>query len=103
MQAVIETGGKQHLVKENQVLRVEKLPVEPGKDVKFTPLLIIDNNGEATIGTPTVAKGAVSAVVMEHGRGKKVRVVKYKSKVRYTRVLGHRQAYSQIKIKKIAS
>lgn len=98
MQAVIKTGGKQYLVSEKQVLRVEKLDVEAGKTLDLEPLMIVDEKGEVTLGTPTVKGAKVTAKVMEEGRAKKIRVVKYKSKSRYTRVTGHRQKYTQIKI-----
>lgn len=103
MQAVIETGGKQYLVKENQVLRVEKLPVEEGKEMTFTPLLVTDEKGAVSVGTPEVSGGKVTVKVMEQGRAKKIRVVKYKSKIRYTKVSGHRQHFTQIKVTSITA
>ena len=101
MIAVIETGGKQYLVKEGDVLKVEKLEKEPGEKVEFEALLKADEKGEKVeIGAPKlIAK--VTAEVMETGRAKKVEVVKYKAKSRYLKRYGHRQYFTSIKISSI--
>jgi large subunit ribosomal protein L21 len=102
--AVIKTGGKQYKVKEGQELKIEKLPAEAGKKVKLETLLIADgDSGEIkSLGTPSLGE-KVSAEVLETGKGKKVTVVKYKSKTRYKRTIGHRQPFTKIKIEKIGS
>lgn len=100
MIAVIETGGKQYLVKEGDVLKVEKLEKKPGEAVEFEALLKAEGD-KVEVGTPKlVAK--VTAEVIESGKGKKVEVVKYKSKSRYLKRYGHRQPFTAIKITKIA-
>ena len=98
---VIETGGKQYLVKRGTVLKVEKLPVEVGKEVVFDKVMLssAEDGGEVKIGTPYLDGVNVKAEVLEQGKGDKVRVVKYKRKVRYTRNIGHRQLFTKIKIK----
>ncbi|MBI4437782.1 50S ribosomal protein L21 [Candidatus Uhrbacteria bacterium] len=102
--AVIQTGGKQYLVREGQELRIEKLETEPGADVTFDVLLIADEDGGKTqVGTPSVGGARVSAKVQEQGRAEKVSVIKYKSKVRYRRNVGHRQPFTKIKIEKITA
>lgn len=83
--AVIQTGGKQYLVKPGQTLRVEKLTTD-GKNVEFKDLL--------------QAKTVKTAIVGA-GKGKKVRILKFKPKTRYTRRKGHRQPYTEIKIESI--
>ena|SRR3989338_10008987 len=99
MFAVIQTGGKQYKVKEGQTITVEKLSQEKGK-VSFTDVLLI--GGETvSIGTPSVAGATVEASILEHGKGKKIDVIKYKAKVRYRRKIGHRQPYTKVKIEKI--
>ncbi|MCC6563266.1 50S ribosomal protein L21 [Candidatus Uhrbacteria bacterium] len=100
MIAVIKTGGKQYLVQEGHVLAVEKLDAEPGQTVKFDVLLTADG-GKVDVGTPTLS-GKISAEVVAHGRAKKIEVVKYKAKSRYTRRTGHRQLFTKVKIGKIA-
>lgn len=100
--AVIQTGGKQYKVAEGQVIRVEKLDGEQGKEIKLETLLITGPNGEIIeLGQPSLGQ-KVSAQILETGKGKKVTVVKFKSKVRYRRKIGHRQPFTKIKIDKIA-
>ncbi len=100
--AVIQTGGKQYLVKPGDKLRVEKLEAKPGETLKFEPLMVADDTGkEVQIGKPTVKGSQVSAVVVEHGRADKVEVVKFKAKIRYKRRAGHRQPFTLIKIEAI--
>lgn len=103
--AVIKTGGKQYKVQEKEILRVEKLPVEEGKSVAFDQVLLVsDEKGkDVKIGTPIVDKAKVTAKVLEQGKAKKVTVIKYKAKVRYTRKKGHRQPYTKVQIEKISA
>ncbi len=105
MIAVIKTGGKQYIVREGQELSVEKLEVEEGKLIEFDAMLVAsDEEGkDAKIGTPNISGTKVKATVLEHGRKKKVSVVKYKAKSRYRRNVGHRQPYTKIKIEKITA
>jgi len=100
MIAVIETGGKQYLVKEGDVLKVEKLEKQPGEAVEFDALLKAEGDN-VEVGAPKLAT-KVTAEVIETGKGKKVQVVKYKSKSRYLKRYGHRQHFTAIKITKIA-
>ncbi len=102
MFAVIETGGKQYLVKAGQTLKVEKLELEAGKDVTFDKVLLtVDDSGEVTMGKPYLDGVSITATVEGQGRHDKIRVIKYKRKVRYTRTIGHRQAFTKVKIAKV--
>ena len=102
--AVIQTGGKQYLVREGQELKIEKLDTEVGSNVNFDVLLVSDEEGTTTqVGTPTLSGANVTAVVLDQDRDEKVSVIKYKSKVRYRRNVGHRQPFTKIKIEKIAA
>ena len=102
--AVIQTGGKQYLVREGQELKIEKLDLDVGASISFDVLLMSDEEGTTTqVGTPTLSGAKVSATVLEQDRNKKVSVIKYKSKSRYRRNVGHRQPYTKIKIEKIAA
>jgi large subunit ribosomal protein L21 len=104
MIAVIQTGGKQYLVREGQELQVEKLNTEVGGKVDVNVLLVSDEEGTKTrVGTPTLSGVSVTAVVLDQGREEKVSVIKYKSKVRYRRNVGHRQPFTKIRIEKIAA
>ena len=101
MFAVIETGGKQYLVKSGETLKVEKLEVEAGKGVVFDKVLLTadDDGANVKIGTPYLAGVSISADMVEQGRADKIRVVKFKNKIRYKRVIGHRQNFTKVKIK----
>lgn len=97
--AVIKTGGKQYKVSAGQSLKIEKLPVENGKTVKFDTLLIADEKN-FEVGKPSLGE-KVEAKVLEQGKGDKVSVIKYKRKTRYTRNIGHRQLFTKVEITKI--
>lgn len=102
MIAIIQTGGKQYIVKEGDTLRVEKLEAEAGNTVQFDTLLTsAEDVSSFTLGTPSLGT-TVTAEVVKQGRAKKVLVRKFKSKVRYMRTYGHRQPFTEVKITKIA-
>ena len=99
--AVIETGGKQYKVMENDVVAVEKLPQQAGERIVFERVLHLSTDSGIKIGTPFIENCAVEGTVLEHARDKKVTVVKYRPRKNYRREKGHRQWYSLIKIDKI--
>ena len=104
MIAVIQTGGKQYIVKQGSVLKVEKLPGAIGEKITFDHVLLAGDPGaEVKIGAPNVASAKVEATVLEQGRLPKVMVIKYKRKVRYKRKVGHRQDFTKVKIEKIVA
>jgi large subunit ribosomal protein L21 len=96
MYAVIETGGKQYRVSPGQTVEVELLPAEPGSSVALERVLLVSNDGNTVVGTPTVPGGRVMATVARLGRGKKIIVFKYNAKKRYRRTKGHRQDYTYL-------
>jgi len=96
--AIIRTGGKQYKVSKDTVLEVERLAFEPGKEFKFEEVFLHVADGKVKLGKPTVSGMAVKATVLEHIRGEKLRISKYKQKVRFRRSTGHRQALSKVKI-----
>jgi len=97
--AIIVTGGKQYRVAEGDLLFIEKLPVEAGEVVTFDQVLaVVSDEGEALIGTPTVAGATVTGKVVKNGKAKKIRVFKYKAKKNIRRRQGHRQPYTQVQI-----
>ena len=98
--AVIKTGGKQYKVEEGQTLRVEKLAVEPGSKLELDTLLIAEGE-KVQIGQPLLTS-KVKAEVVANGKADKVTVVKYKSKTRYKKTVGHRQQFTALKITQIA-
>ncbi|HOP22146.1 MAG TPA: 50S ribosomal protein L21 [Gammaproteobacteria bacterium] len=101
MHAVIKTGGKQYRVKEGDVLRVEKLGLEPGSKVEFDEVLMTSDGEKINVGTPHVKGAKVSAEVMSNGRAKKVKILKFRRRKHSMKQQGHRQSYSEIKIKSI--
>lgn len=103
MFAVIETGGKQYLIKTGETLKVEKLEAEAGKEVVFDKVLLLakEDGSDVKIGTPYLDGVSIAATVEEQGRSRKVRVVKFKRKVRYKRVHGHRQYFTKVKVKDV--
>lgn len=98
MYAVIKTGGKQYRVKEGDVLKVEQLPGDVGSSVDFTEVLMLTDGDKVTCGTPMIAKALVKAEVLEHGRHKKVKIIKFRRRKHHIKHMGHRQNYTQIKI-----
>jgi len=94
--AIIKTGGKQYKVAEGQDLKIEKLEKNQGDKIKFETLLIADEK-DLQIGKPSLGE-QVEAEVIEQGRAKKIMVVKFKNKTRYTRNNGHRQPFTKVKI-----
>lgn len=98
--AVVKIGGKQHIVAEKETLLVDLLP-EGTKELTLDALLVIDGD-KVSVGTPTVKNVKVTAKVTEPlVKGDKVRVIRYKSKKRVHKEMGHRQKYSQIEITSI--
>ena len=97
MKAVIETGGKQYYVEEGTVLYVEKLYVEPSKEVVFDKVLMV--NGVP--GNPYLENIQVKGTVIKHGKQKKIKVFKYNPKKKYRKTQGHRQPYTKVEITKI--
>jgi large subunit ribosomal protein L21 len=99
--AVIETGGKQYKVSPGQTIDVERLKVAEGKIVDLDRVLLIADGKKLTVGTPTVDGAKVVATSKGEGKGDKVIVFRYKSKVRYRKKTGHRQLYTRLVIDKI--
>ena len=101
--AVIETGGKQYKVAVGDTLKVEKMPGKftLGDTIVFDKVLLVDNGTDTTIGAPYIAKAVVESTFQKHGRGKTVKVVKYKQKSRYLKRNGHRQPFIEVKISAI--
>ena len=98
--AVIKVGGKQFIATEKETLLVDLLP-EGTKELTLDALLVIDGD-KTTVGTPTVSGVKVTAKVVEDEvKGDKLQVIRYKSKKRVHKVIGHRQKYSKIEISSI--
>jgi large subunit ribosomal protein L21 len=101
MFAVIKTGGKQYVVKEGDVLRVEKLNAETGQKVLFEQVLLIEDGDQTLIGTPVLEAAVVKAEVVRNFKDEKILVFKKKRRKQYRRTRGHRQPLTEVKIEKI--
>lgn len=98
MNYIIKTGGKQYRVSEGDKLNVESIDAAPGDKIEFPEVLMLRDGDAVEIGTPVIAGAAVTATVLEHGRGDKVRIVKFKRRKHYRRQMGHRQNYTRVEI-----
>jgi large subunit ribosomal protein L21 len=103
MFAVIRTGGKQYKVAMNDVIFVEKLPVEAGASVELADVLMVGDDAGVTAGSPTVAGASVTATVLEQKRDDKIIVFKKKRRHNYRRKNGHRQYLTVLRITDIAT
>lgn len=100
--AVIKTGGKQYKVKEGDILEVARLGATDG-EVSFDEVLLVANNGKVTVGTPLVPNMKVTAKVLGEVKGDKVRVAKFKAKVRFRRVTGFRALLTRVQVASIGN
>ncbi|MDM7861654.1 50S ribosomal protein L21 [Alteromonas sp. ASW11-36] len=103
MYAVFQSGGKQHRVAEGQTVRLEKIEVAPGETVEFEDILMVSNGDDVKIGTPSVAGAKVTAEVVTHGRGEKVKIVKFRRRKHSRKQMGHRQWFTEVKITGISA
>src|SRR5689334_14381404 len=99
--AVIKSGGKQYRVSEGDLIEVDRLTEEKGK-IYFEDVLLVVSDGNIKVGKPNLQGEKIEAEIVEHFKGDKIRVAKFKSKVRYRRVNGFRPSLSKVKIGKIA-
>jgi large subunit ribosomal protein L21 len=100
MFAIVQTGGKQYKVREGDIIRVEKLPVEAGAEVTLDEVLMVFGE-ETKIGKPLVDGASVTARVQRNDKAKKIVVFKYKPKTNYRKKTGHRQPFTELVIEKI--
>ena len=98
MFAVIKTGGKQYRVEEGQTLKVEKLAVEEGGVIEFNDVLLVSNGDDVKVGAPIVEGAKVTAEVVSHGRGDKVKILKFRRRKHSMKRMGHRQWFTEVKV-----
>ncbi|HOA60429.1 MAG: 50S ribosomal protein L21 [Verrucomicrobia bacterium] len=101
MYAVLQTGGKQYRVAAGDTLEIERLEAEAGQPVTFDQVLLVNRDGQVSVGSPTVAGASVVGDVIEHKRGPKLIAWKMKRRKGYHRKVGHRQELTVVKIKEI--
>ncbi|HYH42172.1 MAG TPA: 50S ribosomal protein L21 [Burkholderiales bacterium] len=98
MYAVIKTGGKQYRVSAGEKLKVEQIPADIGAEIVLDQVLFLANGDVTTMGAPLVSGAAVTAKVVSHGRGEKIRIYKMRRRKHYRKTMGHRQNYTEIEI-----
>lgn len=98
MYAVIRTGGKQYRVAQGDKLRVEKLTAEDGADITFDEVMMLADGDRVQVGSPLLPGQQVKAQVIGHGRGKKVKIVKFRRRKHHLKRQGHRQAFTEVRI-----
>lgn len=101
MYAVIASGGKQYRVSEGQVLKLETLPGEVGGKVEFDHVMLIADGADVNVGAPYIEGAKVAGEVVEHGRGEKIRIIKFRRRKHHMKKMGHRQNYTAVKITQI--
>ncbi len=97
MYAVIQSGGKQYRVAIGDKLRLEALPHDEGATVEFDKVLAVGDGAGIEVGTPHLST-TVTGKVLANGKGKKIRVTKFKRRKNYERNHGHRQLFTEVEI-----
>ena len=103
MYAVIRAGGKQYRVASGEKLRIEQIAADVGSEIVLNEVLMVADGGNVAVGAPLVDGAKVTAKVVAHGRGDKVRIFKLRRRKHYRKSQGHRQNYTEIEILGIAS
>jgi len=103
MYAVVDNGGKQYRVEPGRTLVIDRLDAEAGATVTFDRVLLVGDEDGVTMGTPTVSGATVRGTVLEHGRGPKIIVFRFRPKAHYRRRTGHRSELTRVRIDEIAT
>ena len=101
MYAIVEKGGRQYRTEVGQTIQTERLPFKVGETVNLDKVLLVVDKESRMIGKPVVKNAAVRATVVDQFRGKKIRILKYRSGNRYRVRQGHRQYYTRLRIDEI--
>ena len=103
MYAVFATGGKQYRAVTGDILKIEKLNAEKGATVELDQVLMVGEGEDVKVGSPYLKGGKVTATVVDQGRGKKIKILKFKRRKHHMKQMGHRQDFTQIEITGIAA
>ena len=98
MYAVIKTGGKQYRVAPGENIKIESVQADVGATIVLDQVLMVADGEAVKVGTPILAGAKVSATVVSHGRGPKVRIFKMRRRKHYQKTQGHRQNYTEIRV-----
>lgn len=100
--AIVKSGGKQYKVIEGKEILVDKLDVRTGESYQFPEVLLVRTEKEVFVGSPFVSECSVIGKIISEEKGEKIRISKFKAKVRYRRTIGFRPIFSKILVEKIA-
>jgi large subunit ribosomal protein L21 len=103
MYAVFATGGKQYRATTGDILKIEKLDAEKGAKVELDQVLMVGEGEDIKVGSPYLKGGKVTATIVEHGRGEKIKILKFKRRKHHMKRMGHRQDFTRIEITGIAA
>ncbi len=103
MYAVFATGGKQYRAVTGDILEIEKLDAEKGATVELDQVLMVGEGEDVKVGSPYLKGGKVTATIVEHGRGEKIRILKFKRRKHHMKRMGHPQDFTRIGISGIAA
>jgi len=98
MYAVLQTGGKQYRVAEGDTLKVEKMAAEAGATVELDQVLMVADGEDIKVGRPYLNGGRVTATIKSHGRGKKIKIVKFRRRKHHLKRQGHRQWFTELEV-----
>jgi len=98
MYAVIQTGGKQYRVAEGDTLKVEKIAAVAGATVELDKVLMVADGEDIKVGKPYLNGGRVTATIKSHGRGKKVKIIKFRRRKNHLKRQGHRQWFTELEV-----
>ncbi|GAB2723076.1 50S ribosomal protein L21 [Halomonas garicola] len=98
MYAVIKSGGKQYRVQEGQTLKLEKLEIPTGETIEFDEVMLVADGDDVQIGAPLLSGAKVAAEIVDHGRGDKIKIIKFRRRKHSMTRQGHRQWYTEVKI-----
>jgi large subunit ribosomal protein L21 len=101
MYAVIKTGGKQYRVAPGEKIKIEQIPADVGSQIVIDQVLMVGEGESVKVGNPLVSGAKVTATVMSHGRGDKVRIFKLRRRKHYAKTQGHRQSFTEVRIDEI--
>ena len=100
--AIIRTGGKQFRAEPGKSIRIPTVEGEPGSKIKFEDVILGTDGDTVKLGTPALAGAAVTGEIVKHGRADKIVVFKFKRRKNYARKQGHRQKFTEVRIKSIS-
>jgi large subunit ribosomal protein L21 len=103
MYAVIKTGGKQYRVAAGEKIKVEQIPADVGAEITLDQVLMVGEGESVKIGAPIIAGASVTAKVIAHGRGPKIKIFKMRRRKHYQKHQGHRQNFTELEISGIAA